>query len=200
MHILLISEMSRTRDTVIDHLGWKASGSVLIVDSAGIGAPGAPKARGGSAASAYRDMGAEVRVHDLLDEGPVSLDGVTVVHFTGGDPFRLLRACRATGFQSALETHAASHDLAVVGSSAGAMILGDEVGHAAILCRPVGLDGTRGFGWIEGRIMPHLDIPGARGDRIRAHVRDNPDEPWVLLHDDDCLEEVRLSSCMPSIG
>jgi hypothetical protein len=80
------------------------------------------------------------------------------------------------------------------------MILGDEVGDAAILCSPEGLERTRGFGRIEGRIMPHLGIPGARGDLTPAHVRDNPDEPWVLLHDDDWLEEVRLSSRMPAIG
>lgn len=200
MMLVMMSDMSNVRGTVIAELGELASGRVLIVNSAGPDtAPGKP--RGGTAATAYAKEGASVQVADLLAACPVDISDVDVVHFTGGDPFRLLRACRETGFIEAMEKRAAEGPFAVVGSSAGAMVMGRDIGHASILCDPKGMD-TTGFCWMDVRVMPHLDLKGRYGDVIRAHVAANPHPDWLLLKERDVLvgEIERELGEAPSLG
>ncbi|MFG6080429.1 Type 1 glutamine amidotransferase-like domain-containing protein [Paracoccus litorisediminis] len=185
MQLILISEMSRAKNLVIDALGHRAAGNILIVDSASRGSPIEPKIRGGSASGEYLKRGANITHADLLETGPVDLREVDVIHFTGGDPFRLLRGCRAAGFRPAMEARDQIRPLSIVGSSAGAMVFGDSVDHARIYCSPQGLPNTDGFGWLPGQIMPHFDKPGRYGEGIRRHVMDNPGD-WTLITEEGC--------------
>ena len=169
----------------MERLGALASGRVLVIDSASPSAGTPKKPRGGTAPATYARRGASIRILDFAETGPVDLSGVDVVHFTGGDPFRLLAACRAAGFEAAVAHRAQRGDFAVVGSSAGAMVMGRDLAHATILCDPAGLEDLSGFGWIDARVMPHLDAAGRSGDIIRAHVAANPCEDWLLLEDAD---------------
>lgn len=195
MKIILLSEMSVVKDRVTAALGDLASGRVLIIDSAAPGVDTPEKPRGGTAVAAYRDRGASVRVADYAETGPIDLSDYDVVHFTGGDPFRLLVACQSVGFAEAAAERAADGDFAVVGSSAGAMVMGRYVGHAAILCDPFGIESLDGFGWVDGLVMPHMDAEGRTGDVIRNHVHRNPGRDWVELNDHDVMvREIDLSA------
>ena len=195
MKIVILSEMSVAREQVMERLGALASGRVLVIDSASPSAGTPKKPRGGTAPATYARRGASIRILDFAETGPVDLSGVDVVHFTGGDPFRLLAACRSAGFEAAVAQRAQRSDFAVVGSSAGAMVMGRDLAHAAILCDPAGLDNLDGFGWINARIMPHLDAPGRSGDVIRAHVADHPEEDWLLL-DDAEVQVLEIDPCL----
>jgi len=189
MQIILTSEFSNVRSKVIEALADRFYGKILIIDSASIDPKGAENSqapRGGTAFSEYGRFARSVEIVDLLETGPVDLSEMDVIHFTGGDPFRLLRACLATGFQAAIEDRANDRPLSVVGSSAGAMVMGIDLAHAGILCSPRGLPHTSGFGWVDKLVMPHLDAKGPHGDAIRKHVLDNPDLNWLLLNDRDC--------------
>lgn len=62
--------------------------------------------------------------------------------------------------------------------------MADDISHAAILCS-AGNDSTTGFGWVRGRVMPHIDRKGPHADMMRAEVARLSDEEWVLLRDDE---------------
>ena len=183
--IVMISEMDRVSREVIEALGDAARGRVLIIDSAAP-EPSAGGVRGGSALRAYGSRGAEVHVFDLMDEGLPDLALFDVIHLAGGDPFRLLGAMSATGFPEALAARAAGGPLAIVGSSAGAMALGEDAGHADILCDPSGCV-LLGLGLVPGRIMPHVDATGEHADLIRERVALEPGAAWTLIGEDDVI-------------
>lgn len=184
MRVILISEMSRVHQHVIETLPDLRRGRVVIIDSAS-GKPKPGDVRGGTAVKAYSEAGAQVEVVDLLEDRTVDISNAAVVHFTGGDPFRLLKAIRQTGFDKAMEGRMADETFAVVGSSAGAMVLGRDIAHAGILCDASQVDDTTGLGWIDRLIMPHLDAKGAAADKIRSFVDDHPNLDWLLLNDGD---------------
>lgn len=184
MRVILLSEMSRVHQHVIDTLPDLRKGRVVIIDSAS-GKPKPGDVRGGTAVKAYTEAGAQVEVLDLLEDGAVDISDATVVHFTGGDPFRLLKAIRQTDFDKAMETRMADETFAVVGSSAGAMVLGRDIAHAGILCDASQVADTTGLGWIDGLVMPHLDAKGAAADKIRSFVDEHPNMDWLLLNDGD---------------
>ena len=184
MRVILLSEMSRVHQHVIDTLPDLRKGRVVIIDSAS-GKPKPGDVRGGTAVKAYTEAGAQVEVLDLLEDGAVDISDATVVHFTGGDPFRLLKAIRQTDFDKAMETRMADETFAVVGSSAGAMVLGRDIAHAGILCDASQVADTTGLGWVVDLVMPHLDAKGAAADKIRSFVDAHPDWDWLLMNDSD---------------
>lgn len=184
MKAILISEMSQVHQLVIESLPEIRKGRVVIIDSAS-GKPKPGDVRGGTAVKAYSETGAHVEVLDLLEDGVVDISDAAVVHFTGGNPFRLLKAIRQTGFDKAMEARMADENFAVVGSSAGAMVMGRDIAHAGILCDASQVDDTTGLGWVDGLVMPHLDAKGAAADKIRSFVDDHPNMDWLLLNDGD---------------
>ena len=177
MQIILISDTKLVADQLTDMAERIGACRALVVDAA---APD-PASRGGSAAALYREIGLDVIVSDPLTELMPDLADFDILHFSGGNPFRLLMAAREINLKDMILERAAGTSFTLVGSSAGAMILGSDIGHARILMPDLGMNDTAGFGWIDGPVMPHMDMPGTRGDVIRAHVADNPASDWVLL-------------------
>ncbi|MCE6958547.1 Type 1 glutamine amidotransferase-like domain-containing protein [Cereibacter sphaeroides] len=177
MQIILISDTKLVADGLTAMAERAGAGSVLVIDAA---APD-PASRGGSAAALYREIGLDVTVTDPLTEPMPDLDGFDLLHLSGGNPFRLLAAAQEIGLKEMILERAAGAPFTLVGSSAGAMVLGRDISHARILMPDLGLTDSAGFGWIDGPVMPHMDMSGWRGDVIRAHVADNPDPDWVWL-------------------
>ena len=79
MRVILLSEMSRVHQHVIDTLPDLRKGRVVIIDSAS-GKPKPGDVRGGTAVKAYTEAGAQVEVLDLLEDGAVDISDATVVH------------------------------------------------------------------------------------------------------------------------
>lgn len=157
-------------------------GPVLIIDSADVRRP-----RAKAAGALHAKAGREWAVCDPLTEPLPDLSLFGALHLTGGDPFRLLRAVRACGLGEAIRDRAETGPFAVIGVSAGAMVLGNDVGHADILCSPGGLTDTTGLGFLRARVMPHMDKAGRVADLMRARVARAPMDEWILLKEGSVL-------------
>lgn len=177
IRVVMFSDLRRVSDGLLSEAG---GGPVLIIDSA---MP--DRHREGAAARLYGDNGVGFKVCDPLTETLPDLSDFTVVHLSGGNPFRLLRAARECGLEDALIRRSGRGTLRLMAGSAGAMILAEDVSHAAILAPDLGLSDKSGFGWIPGRVMPHIDKTGHRADVIREAVRAAPEHEWTLLKESD---------------
>lgn len=193
MAVCLISDTKIVSQPLTDMMIANSVSRVLVIDSAG---PDQDK-RGGSAAALYSSIGLQVTTRDILNEELPDLGDFDAVHFSGGNPYRLMMGALKHDLQTKLEDRMLSSELLVIGCSAGAMVLGNRIDHAKILCPDLGLGTDRGFGWIDSRVMPHLDLSGRYGDRIRAHVAANPGESWLQLHEEDFeifnVEDLQIS-------
>ncbi len=178
LKFILISDTKRVRDELTHALTETGVAHALILD----GAAPDPENRGGSAANLYLELGIPFSVCDPLTETLPDLSGFDAVHMSGGNPFRLMKGAVRTDLKARMTERSESGDLLVCGASAGAMVLGTDISHARILQPDLGM-ANAGFGWIDGQIMPHLDMNGKYGDIIRAHVGEHPDAPWVLLNE-----------------
>lgn len=200
MTVCLISDTKSVSPLLVNLMIDRSISRILVVDTAG---PDQAK-RGGSAAALYRGEGHDVTVRDILTEGLPDLADFEAIHFSGGNPYRLMMGALKHDLQTKLEDRMLSGDFLVVGCSAGAMIIGRSIDHAKILCPDLGLGSDCGFGWMDSRIMPHLDLAGRYGDRIREHVAANPGENWLQLHEEDFeifnIEDLQISQApSPSI-
>jgi RimJ/RimL family protein N-acetyltransferase len=82
---------------------------------------------------------------------------------SGGDPYRLLAACRRSGFDSFIPAWL-ERGVGWVGQSAGALVAGpslDPIADVTPFDRPVGLD-VAGLGVSALLVLPHDDRPGRR--------------------------------------
>lgn len=182
--LILVSDMKNkgVKEKVLGTIMNTDTRRMLIIDGAGPEPP-----RGGSAAKAYDEAGIAWAVCDPLDEFLPDLSGFDGIHFSGGDPFRLLLGCLRENVEDAIRTRTERRDFIIVGSSAGAMILAEEVGHADIMCDASLLPHTKGFGLIPGRLMPHYDQNGKGGDAMRERVAQQPDEHWTTIGERDVV-------------
>lgn len=147
----------------------RVRGPVAVVSLAS--PPGTAYARtNAQGVSHFRRLGAEaLDVPDprVVPLGPI-LQGVGLVVLPGGSPARLAAALRETGLGEAVARHVAGGG-AVMGASAGAMLLGSW----AVLPD----DGFRvvpGLGLAEGvAVVPHWD--GPRPDWLEALGREAPE-------------------------
>ncbi len=97
---------------------------------------------------------------ELEGHTPTELDDFSGVYFGGGNTFRLLHLLRQTGFDVALRRYALAGG-AVYGGSAGAILLGADIGS----CErddpnTVGLSGTRGLDLLGGHDVWCHFVPG----------------------------------------
>lgn len=195
--LLIIASQTRSNEVRdrLDEALIAAPGPVLIIDSADVREP-----RAKAAGALHSKAGRGWEVCDPLTEALPDLSRFGAVHLTGGDPFRLIRAVRACGLGEAIRERAAAGSFAVIGVSAGAMVLGSDIGHADILCSPGGLTDTAGLGFLRARVMPHMDKGGRVADLMRARVSRAPMDNWILLNEASVLiadQEIRGAEPSP---
>ena len=117
------------------------------------------------------------------------------VYIGGGNTFRLLHLMRSTGFDQALLRFARTGGV-VYGGSAGAIILGREIGTAAHMdANRTGLANLEGFNLLQGyavwcHYQPEDD------ERIRGYVQ-RTGYPVMALRETSgvCLENNQLRAC-----
>jgi dipeptidase E len=103
-------------------------------------------------------------------EDAQALEAFDVIAVSGGNPFALLAAARACGFEARLRG-ALSAGAVFVGYSAGAMVAGPTLEPLALsspFSPPPGLDLT-GLGVTDVLVLPHHDRPG-RAERNAAAI------------------------------
>lgn len=115
------------------------------------------------------------------------LGGVDLIVVGGGDPFALLAAARASGFDHAVG-EAVARGATYVGISAGALLAGPTLAPAAVTSPFAPADGLdlSALGLVDVVVLPHDDRPGraARHDEAAARF---PDLALVRLRDDEGL-------------
>ena len=131
----------------------------------------------------------EVSTLDLAvvdaDEVAAALPGVDGVFLTGGNSYLLLWHARRSGFAELVPPLVESGELLYVGTSAGAMVAGPDLGPAANLDnrREVPeLESSEALGLAPFTVLPHDNYPEARAlhdEIVRAH----PSVRFVRLAD-----------------
>lgn len=87
---------------------------------------------------------------DLREHSPGELDGFTALYLGGGNTYHLLNEVRATAFPEAIR-HFVARGHPVYGGSAGAILLGRDIGTCAAMDEnTVGLTDTRGLDLVRG--------------------------------------------------
>jgi dipeptidase E len=135
-------------------------------------------------------LGCESTTLDLAsaerDEIEVALDGAGGVFLTGGNSYLLLWHVRRSGFAELVDPLVRSGELIYVGTSAGAMVAGPDLGPAASLDnrRAVPeLESSLALALVPFMVLPHDDDPESR-ERHDAIVADHPDLEFIRLTDD----------------
>lgn len=146
---------------------------------------------------AYEALGARVTVLDLTTITDIhtmrrTLHGVDVVHLCGGNTFALLAAMQTAQFKNALEWHAESAPITLVGESAGAVVMGSDIAHIAPLDDPEAaphLQGTAGLEIVPDLLVPHYKAQAwGFGARIDAWLDEDPQSTaYTLLGDHEAI-------------
>ena len=147
-----------------------------------------------TARAALAEMGFQI---DDLDLATASAERVKqavvacdVVYVGGGNTYYLLDWVNRSGLREALSNR---EDLVYVGSSAGAIIAGQDIAYIGDADDPSAapdLESTAGLAFTEALVMPHANEPSmiAKWDEVIAN-HPHP-EKFVRLNDDQALTVV----------
>ena len=112
-----------------------------------------------------------------------------IVYIAGGNTFYLLHQMRVTGFDVMLESFVSGGGL-YVGASAGALIVGPDIGLINVLDEPEKvpeLQSTKGFGWVDVVPIPHCNMVERTAIIEQIKERNNDTLKIVTLTDDEGL-------------
>lgn len=118
-----------------------------------------------------------------------ALSNTDIVYVAGGNTFYLLKQLRVTGFDDLLTTYINSGGL-YAGASAGALIMGPDIGAIASMDEPEkvqGLESAKGLGFVNIVPIPHYDMKARTQtiDEIKKKYSDKYE--MVLLTDDQAI-------------
>lgn len=132
--------------------GWVNGGSVLYLPIAAKEA-GAPHLDWLTSVLRPLGVGAIEMWTELAGREPAALDGHTAIFIGGGNTYWLLHQVRSAGFEQPLRRFAERGGI-VYGGSAGAILLGADIGTCAHMDEnEVGLSDTRGLDLAGGRAI-----------------------------------------------
>lgn len=117
------------------------------------------------------------------------LSKTDIVYIAGGNTFYLLHQMRETGFDVMLESFVGGGGL-YVGASAGALIVGPDIGLIDLLDEPEKvpeLQSTKGFGWVDVVPIPHCNMVERTAIIEQIKERNNDTLKIVTLTDDEGL-------------
>jgi dipeptidase E len=117
------------------------------------------------------------------------LSKTDIIYIAGGNTFYLLHQMRLTGFDVMLETFVSGGGL-YVGASAGALIIGPDIGLIDLLDEPEKvpeLQSTKGFGWVDVVPIPHCNMVERTAIIEKIKERNNDTLKIVTLTDDEGL-------------
>jgi dipeptidase E len=99
-----------------------------------------------------------IRLFDLRDDKPPSLNDVDVVLMFGGNEYHYVYHIRRLSLVSAIKEFVDSECL-YIGISAGSIIMGPDVNmeHWSMASNDIGLEDTSGFGYVDFITVPHID-------------------------------------------
>jgi dipeptidase E len=139
--------------------------------------------------SQLEDVGVEVVDWDIEERGAGDdLPEVDAICVSGGDPYRLLDACRASGFDRSVAA-LVDGGLPYIGASAGAMVAGpslDPIEDVSPFARPHGFDGAA-LGLTDRLVLPHDDRPGRRAAHAAAQSRHGARHRLLAITDDETV-------------
>lgn len=113
---------------------------------------------------------------------------VDAIFVSGGNPFRLLHACRSSGFDRALAAFV-SAGRPYIGASAGAMVVGPTLEPIATISpfpRPPNFDSSA-LGLADRLVLPHDDHPGRREAHARAQSHHGTSLRLLTITDDETV-------------
>jgi len=125
---------------------------------------------------------------DVLTRDAALLEDATAIVLTGGNPFRLLADLRTSGAAARLEA-AHGRGVAIVGQSAGAVVLGPDLAPITLtspFAPPAGLDLT-GLGLTRRLVLPHHGRPGRNAAHRQAALGFASAELTALWEDEALL-------------
>lgn len=142
---------------------------------------------------AYRSQiesgGVEVVTWDIEEHGPSEIiPNVDAVFVSGGDPYRLLAACRATGFDQVV-TDLVHAGVAYIGASAGAMVASLSLGPIARVSpfeRPENFDDAA-LGLTDLLVLPHDNRNGRRDAHAAAQFEHGAGHRMLAITDDETV-------------
>lgn len=108
-----------------------------------------------------------------------------VVYIAGGNTYKLIDAMRKSGFEDFLKNE--SHRLIIVGNSAGAVVLGKDIGTTND-DDIIGVESTSGLGLVEYSVCPHYT--DEKEDRLQelSHILTHnivgiPEKSGLIIND-----------------
>ncbi len=139
--------------------------------------------------SPLEDCGIEVVDWDIEQRGPSEAPpDVDAVCVSGGDPYRLLEACRVSGFDQIVAA-LVDGGLPYIGASAGAMVSGpslDPIENVSPFARPEGFHGGA-LGLTDRLVLPHDNRPGRREAHAAAQSLHGARHRMLAITDDETV-------------
>ena len=141
-------------------------------------------------------VGAHVEVCDLRCGGQASVhqkleraDGCVLL---GGNTFVLMHAMREISFDEIVRARAGQGDepFFMIGESAGAVVCGSSISHAAEMDEPDAAPEivSKGIGWVDARILPHRGCPfWGYAEKVEEIIRADNDPGSLMVLDEDEL-------------
>jgi len=154
----LVSSIEEARDPLLPVWQSLTARLVMVVTTArlGEGRPFTLQDAQGFAAKGIAVDACDIRDHDrknLL----YRVRKADACILLGGNAFVLMHALIATGFAADLVDRAAKNPFTIIGESAGALVFGTRIDHAASMDDPAAAPQiiNRGLGWLEKPVLPH---------------------------------------------
>jgi peptidase E len=131
----------------------------------------------------FENQGSRVKIIDLFSQTQDSLNEALLwasfIWIKGGNTFYLLEAIQKTKFNEALKARTLHAPLVIVGESAGALVFGKDIAHAAFCDDPSqapALASTQAMNWIDDLLVPHYkETKWGFGDKIDVWAAEQSD-------------------------
>ena len=110
-----------------------------------------------------------IRLDNLLENPPHSLDGIDVVIMLGGNAFQYMNQLRILGLESKIKEFIKNGGI-YIGRSAGAIIMGPDIdGVFFDSVNNIGLEDLSGLGYVDFHIVVHWD--SKTGERLTGFIK-----------------------------
>lgn len=162
----------QVRSALVSRFGLPGEGALALVVTT---ASREWKARNKHAIEAYTHLealGYAVEFIDFDTDGAGRLMDADLIYLSGGDPFYLLERIRHIGAEDELR-HACARGALLVGSSAGALVLGPDLEHIRLVDpgEPEHANPAMGLGLCSLFVLPHYSRLVERDPGIEAVIR-----------------------------
>lgn len=190
MKLILASEFFDSFEQTRSFMGDLKGKSVLLIETAALGEGRFPDPE--TEIEPFEKYGARVTSYDLKDKTSQdvqqALSKADILYVCGGNTFYLLEHMKAVGFEDILRQRL-DEGMVYVGSSAGSIITGSDIGFIAPMDDPLvaNLEDTQSLGLVDFLFLPHFGHE-TMGEAAKQIISEHQSlKSLFVLRDDQAL-------------